>query len=98
MICDFAWALERLKEGKQLTRISWNFNQRIFLITGRTVDYNTFYSWKNNACQAFDPPQDVVIRDHIDMKMVDGTYLTGWTPSQDDLFADDWVIVERKYG
>lgn len=96
MTTDFGWALKMLKEGKQLTRMSWNLNQRIFLITGRTVDYNVFQSWENNANQAFDPPQDVVIRDHIDMKMVDGSYLTGWTPSQEDMFADDWVTVEKK--
>ena len=93
---DFGWALQKLREGEQLTRMNWNLNQRIFLIKGRSISYNTFQSFKNNAFQAFDPPEDVVIRDRIDMKAVDGTYITGWLPSGEDIFAEDWLTVNKK--
>ena len=66
----------------------------IFLIKGRTVEYNTFQSWKNNANKAFDPPADVVIKDHIDMRDECGRYITGWSPSQEDILAVDWYLVQ----
>jgi len=92
---DFSWALQMLKMGFHVARKGWNDNNmRIFLIKGRTVEYNTFQSWKNNANAAFNPPEDVVLQDHIDMKAADGTYVTGWLASQADMLANDWVIVK----
>ena len=94
---DFGWALKWMKRGAMLSRPSWNGKDMcIFLINGRTIEYNQFQSFKNNACQAFNPPEDIVIRDHIDMKAVDGTYITGWIPSMEDMLADDWVMVDVK--
>lgn len=92
---DFGWALKQLRDNQQLTRHDWNWAQTIFLIKGRTIEYNKFQSFKDNAGQAFNPPDDVVIRDHIDMKTVDGTYVMGWIPSQEDILATDWIIVDR---
>jgi len=92
---EFGAALIWLRAGMHAARKGWNGkNMCIFLIEGRTVEYNTFQSWKNNANRAFAPPQDVVIADHIDMKAADGTYVTGWSPSQEDMLAEDWYIVE----
>ena len=90
---DFGWALDQIKADKAVFRTGWNGRGMcIFLIRGRSIEYNTFMSFKNNATQAFDPPKDVIIRDHIDMKAADGTYVTGWAPSSVDVLAEDWKI------
>lgn len=90
---DFGLALTLINQDRLVKRKTWK-NQCIFLIRGRTVDYNVFQSWENNANWAFKPPKDIEIRDHIDAKLEDGTYLTGWTPTQEDMLATDWEIVQ----
>ena len=91
---DFGWALKWLKRGNHVARQGWKGEDMcIFLIKGRIIDYNTFQSWKNAANRAFDPPVDIKIADHIDMKAADGTYVTGWLASQTDMLAEDWFIV-----
>ena len=95
MICQtFGVALVWLKNGRMVRRAIWK-DTCIFLIKGRTVEYNTFQSFKNNACQAFDPPQDVEIIDHIDAKH-NGKYITGVVLQQYDLLAEDWEIYQNK--
>ena len=91
---DFGAALIWLGAGCHVARRGWHGRDMcIFLIKGRTVEYNMFQSWKNAANTAFDPPQDIVIQDHIDMKAADGTYVTGWSPSQEDMLSNDWFMV-----
>jgi hypothetical protein len=90
---DFGWALRMLREGKSVCRKGWNGKDMcVFLIKGRTVEYNTFQSWKNNANKVYDPPYDIQIADHIDMKAAHGLYVTGWVASQTDILATDWEI------
>lgn len=89
---DFRDALRWLQEDLHVSRMAWT-NMQIFIIRGRIVDYNTFQSWTNNANKAFNPPKDVVFRDRIDAKLEDGSYLTGWAPTPDDMLASDWYIV-----
>lgn len=90
----FSKALIWLKQGKMVTRAIWK-DTCIFLTKGRTVEYNTFQNFKNNACQAFDPPQDIEITDHIDAKH-NGKYITGVVLQQYDLLAEDWEIYKNK--
>lgn len=93
---DFGWALRQMKANKAVFRTGWNGKDMcIFLIRGRRIEYNQFMSFKNNACQAFDPPKDVVIVDHIDFKAADGTYVTGWTPSNIDILNNDWELYDQ---
>jgi len=89
---DFGWALQQMKDGKMVWRSTIWISTCIFLIKGRTIEYNTFQNFENNACQAFKPPQDIIIKDHIDVKNAQGEYITGWIPSQEDMLAEDWEI------
>ena len=88
---DFGWALKQIKEGSVVCRAAWRGNACIFLIKGRTIEYNTFQKFRNNACQAFDPPKDVVIEDHIDGKR-NGVYIRGVNLDYCDMLAEDWEI------
>ena len=92
-ICgNFGTALRWMKDGKMVRRMCWVRGSCIFLIKGRTVEYNTLQKFKNNACQAFNPPRDVEIEDHIDGK-IEGKYITGVTLTQADLLAEDWEVI-----
>lgn len=53
-------------------------------------------AWSSEYCIFL---RDIVIRDRIDGRRIDanlkdGTYLTGWTPSQEDMLSQDWIIAE----
>lgn len=92
---SFSVALDYLKQGKKVARKGWN-GKGMFLVLcpGSAVPADRM---KVKAVKKFyqDVKQDtVIINPHIDMKAVDGTYVTGWLASQTDMLADDWNIVE----
>ena len=37
---------------------------------------------------------EFTIAPHLDLKNAQGIMQPGWVPSQGDLFAEDWVIIE----
>ena len=92
---DFGWALYQMREGRMICRAAWWEDSCIFLIKGRTIEYNTFQKFKNNACQAFNPPEDIIIEDHIDGKY-DNKYITGIVLDQVDILAKDWEIYKKE--
>lgn len=93
----FDVALDELKEGKRLARRGWNENnQFVVYCKGNTVparcikvkaakNYYILHGSKNDM---------VTISPHLDMKAADGSYNTGWVPTQTDMLADDWYVVE----
>ncbi len=90
---NFGWALMQLKAGKAVFRTGWKgVDMCIFMIEGERIEYNKFVSLGSNGCQAYDPPKDIVVADHIDMKAADGTYVTGWNPSNADILSTDWEL------
>ena len=86
---DFGRALELLKEGKKVCRLGWN-GQGMFIMLqpGSTVKGNMM---RNEPAKEFYGDSDVVIQPHIDMKAADGSYTVGWTASQVDMLAEDWM-------
>lgn len=100
---NFGEALEALKSGKMVARKGWNGKGMfIYLVRGRLLKHEDF---KNEAAEAVklayklegnadNSPSDRVVNDHIDMKAADGHITVGWNPSQPDMFAEDWGIVE----
>lgn len=86
---NFGHALICLKDGKKLSRTSWNDkNSFIYLVPASNFKVNrpplnTFYSEGTEIQYNF----------HIDMKCSDGSCIP-WTASQSDLLSDDWYIVD----
>ena len=89
---DFGEALKALKDGKAVARAGWN-GEGMFLVlqNGSTVEG---YNMRNEPARYYYGRKDVKINPHIDMKAADDTYVVGWSPSQTDMLADDWYIVE----
>ncbi|MFJ8516158.1 DUF2829 domain-containing protein [Lysinibacillus xylanilyticus] len=70
--------IKALKEGKKLARKGWN---------GKEM-YITLIPAGNAMFQGY-PMQDCV-----GMKTANNLMQPGWLPSQADMLAEDWVIVE----
>ena len=89
---DFGMALEALKRGKAVARVGWN-GKKMFLTLqeGSTVQGTMM---RNEPAKQFYGEGKVKIAAHIDMKAADGTYVVGWNPSQVDMLAEDWDIVD----
>ena len=99
-IGSFSWALMRLKEGAKVQRKGWNGKGMfLYLTKGSNVPFDNLkqetkgYLKDSAVCQ---PKYDgaVHINSHIDMKTADGSITIGWAPSQVDMLAEDWEVVE----
>ena len=75
---SFGWALERLNEGSRVARAGWN---------GKGMW--PCYIHPGNAMF-----KGLAMQPCIGMKTVDGKMHPGLAPSQQDMLADDWVVVE----
>ena len=94
---DFSETLKYLKQGKKMARIGWN-GKGMFLVinNGYSIDIDNvkdighinFLFLKNRGLNKLE------ILPHIDMWTAQNTLCVGWIPSQIDLFAEDWYIVE----
>lgn len=77
----FGLAIEALKEGKKVARKGWN-GKGMWLILIKAG---------NASCDGFD------MQDCIGMKTANDVTQPGWLASQNDILADDWVIIEGEY-
>lgn len=75
---NFGQALELLKEGKKVARSGWNGKGQ----------YVTLIPSGNAMFQRCD------MQDCLGLKNAKGNMQPGWTPSQGDLFAEDWQEVK----
>lgn len=94
---NFGQALEALKEGKKIQREGWNGKGQFAVKAGgysvaldkvRPDTHFTKEFLESEGATAF------VIAPHIDLWNAQKVYVPGWVPSQGDLFAEDWGIVE----
>lgn len=86
---DFAGAFVALRDGKKLARAGWNGKGMfVFLVAGSTFKVN-----RAPLLGIYPEGTEITYRAHIDIKNVDGS-IAVWVPSQTDLQADDWGIVE----
>ena len=86
---NFSEALELIKSGSKLTRTNWNGKGMfVYLVHGSEFEVN-----RAPLNQIFKMGEKIIYRPHIDMKYADGSCGV-WSPSNSDLLADDWEIVE----
>lgn len=85
---DFGSAILNLKEGHKVARKGWN-GKGMFLCLATSIDFNTDadLSSVQNLCG------DLVCQSVV-MKTADNKFVVGWVPSQADMLAEDWTIVE----
>ena len=84
----FAQAIEAVLDGSYIRREGDETIQKIFLVNGSQFQVN-----RAPLNVIFAEGTVVNYRPHVDCIYSDGT-VGVWTPSQLDLFATDWIIVE----
>ena len=92
----FEQALSELRNGSKVAREGWNGKGMfIYLVEHSVVPFEKL---RGNAAKHINKivtgRNDAYIHAHIDMKTSDGKVLVGWNPSQFELLAEDWIIVD----
>jgi len=84
----FYEVLKSVMEGNKAYRKGWNGkNMFIYLESGSVIPKSKI----NNDTLRFSlTDKEVTINPHIDLKNNKGELQVGWSPSQEDLLADDW--------
>jgi len=77
---NFGEALEQLKQGNKVTRSGWN---------GKEM-YVTKIPAGNAMYQGYD------MQDCFGLKTANNLMQPGWLPSQNDLFAEDWNVIDKR--
>lgn len=85
----FEKAIEAVTErGALAGRIKWN-GAFVYLVQG-----SRFTTTRPPLNEFVPSGTEVSYHPHIDMRHVDGSFSV-WTPTQEDILADDWVIYNR---
>lgn len=85
---NFSQALVLVKAGKLITRKKWG-KQFIFMVNGSRFTVN-----RPPLLGIFPEGTEVSYKPHIDIKIPCGD-ISPFTPTQEDLFAEDWEILEN---
>lgn len=78
-----------LLSGKRLARAVWTPGSFIYLVPGSEFAVN-----RRPLLGIFPEGTCVKYRQHIDIRHADGTFGV-WDPTQDDLLAADWIILNN---
>lgn len=92
---NFSVALHALKAGYRIARIGWN-EDNIWLAMsnpeGRRVSSKDFWSPHNQKFAESNGGSANVLP-CICMKTAEDNIIMGWSPTQEDLFANDWEVL-----
>ncbi len=84
----FYEVLKSVEEGNKAYRKGWNGNNMfIYLEKGSIIPRNKI---NNDMLRYSLSDKEIIINPHIDLKNSKGGIQVGWSPSQEDLLADDW--------
>ena len=84
---NFGQALEKLKEGKRLTRQEWERKEiYVYYVEGFKLPTETLQDF-------FKEQEQITYRPHIDLRTADGT-IGAWNPNMMDILAEDWIVLD----
>lgn len=94
----FGQALEILKAGGRVMRQSdTNFSFIVKMSRMKLPPYNdqsTERKVNDRTAKWIGKDTPLITTDYLAAMTVDGKWMPGWTPTQDDLFARDWIVVK----
>lgn len=85
----FDRVLPHLMDGKKIARLSWT-NAYLYLVPGSRFEVN-----REPLISMFRAGTKIDYAPHIDIMMA-GNFAAVWTPSQDNLLADDWYVLPKE--
>lgn len=94
----FSQALTALKNGRSISREGWN-GKKIFVYINkgsRDFSLDKLGYIENIPANLFNMGDEGTVTrlPYINMKNASGAIVTGWTPSQTDLLAEDWCALD----
>lgn len=98
---DFSTALHLLKKGNKLQRKGWNGKDQ-FVVMMPALYLPPYNSQEPGAKVndrtakhiGVDVPLDS--QPYLALKNAQGKWQPGWLPSQGDLFAEDWMLIDTE--
>ncbi len=92
----FGLALAGTMKGYRAVRAGWNgHSQWVAASPGsRSLPYDRFWNPNNRAFASGQPGRVADVVPCMTMKNTQGEIVMGWAPSQGDLFATDWVLLQ----
>lgn len=94
---DFPSAFRRLIGGERIARQGWNGKDMWLSVSNlevNTVPAERFWS-KHNRAHALQNGGSAEVPPCVTLKNAKGQVQMGWGPSQEDLFANDWVVLSN---
>lgn len=88
----FGMAVEAMKQGSRVGRWAWwHRGDIMYVFTTKEVEFST-----DADISEFEKLEDgVEVYDMMVQRTEKGTLMPGWLPSQEDIFAEDWYIVDK---
>lgn len=98
---NFGKAIEAVKSGKTVRRSDWDAKVFVYLNPGSRDESKAGLKGYKRISQGLadklfeSAHKGTVTRlPNLNLKARSGSTITGWTPSQPDMLAEDWEIVE----
>jgi len=87
-----SWALDQLNLGKKITRTTWT-NQWISVGNGGMVKSEDLWNKHARGFTENLPLNEIEVSSYLLLKTPDNRLIMGWTPSTEDIFADDYIVL-----
>ena len=96
----FGEAIECARNGKKIARHGWNGKgMYVYLTEGRGIPTDEWVARmpSQELTEAEKKLGCVIVKPHLDMMNAQCERIIGWSPSQTDMLAEDWYVVEKEY-
>lgn len=95
----FGEALANAHNGKRIARLWWGGKELyVYMTMGQLIPLDMWDArMPSQELTELEKEKGYVnIMPHLDMMSVQGVRTIGWNPSQADMLADDWYVVDDK--
>lgn len=90
---DFSEAIHFVKNGEMARRKKWDEDTFIMYVNGLRLP---FYGL-NSISYEYTTGKECILDSQPNIAMLSErkTFTPGWTPSQEDMLSDDWIIINK---
>ena len=94
---SFSEALQALKDGYRVQRSGWNGKNMWIALGSGNVKLPADKFWNpHSKAHALNNGGSATVDSYFIMKTAQDTIQMGWVPSQADMLAEDWIVLENE--
>ena len=94
---SFSEALQALKDGYRVQRSGWNGKNMWIALGAGNAELPADKFWNpHSKAHAENNGGSATVDSYFIMKTAQDTIQMGWVPSQADMLAEDWVVIENE--